>query len=285
MTITQCLIEGAQKLREAGVAQPEREAASILMFALNRDRTFLISHNEYELTEPEQVAFDGYLARREMREPFQHIVGKQEFYGLDFEVSPDVLIPRPETELLVETAIDILRDSGNPRFCEIGTGSGCIAVSVLHELKDARALAVDISENAIRIAKRNAHSNNVSDRIAFARSDIFSGFEDQKFDAILSNPPYIPAADIPTLQAEVRDFDPLIALTDGGDGLSIIKGIIDGSPEYLSAGGFLLLEIGFGQAETVAEMFDRKVWDEINFLSDLQGIERVVKAPIRRTSD
>lgn len=280
MTITECLIQAAKKLREAGVAQPERETASLLMFALHRDRTFLIAHNDYELTARELSSFKSCISRRANREPFQHIVGKQEFYGLDFKVTSDVLIPRPETELLVETAIEILRDSENPRFCEIGTGSGCVAVSVLHELQNARALATDISEPAINIATRNARSNGVSELIEFVTSDVFEAVDEQRFDVILSNPPYIPSSDIAALQPEVRDFDPLIALTDGGDGLSIIQRIIGESPKHLNAGGFLLLEIGFGQAGKVAAMFDEKVWGEVNFLSDLQGIERVVKARV-----
>lgn len=285
MTIAECLKEAAGTLRSAGVAQPERESASLLMFALDRDRTFLISHNEYELTATEKRSFEGYISRRSSREPFQHIVGKQEFYGLDFEVSPDVLIPRPETELLVETAIDILRDSEYPRFCEIGTGSGCITVSVLHELKNARAVAVDISGGAIKVARRNARSNGVFERIEFVVSDVFSAIAEQKFDAILSNPPYIPAADISTLQPEVRDFDPVIALTDGGDGLSIINRIVVESPKFLVSGGFLLLEIGFGQAENVADMFDKMVWHDVRFLPDLQGIRRVVLAQINTESN
>ncbi len=285
MTIADCLKDAAAKLRFAGVAQPERETASLLMFALKRDRTFLIAHNEYELEASEIGSFESYISRRSSREPFQHIVGKQEFYGLDFEVSPDVLIPRPETELLVETAIDVLRDLKDPRFCEIGTGSGCIAVSVLHELKNSRAFAVDISEQAIKIARLNAHSNGVSERIDLAVSDVFSSIADQKFDVILSNPPYIPIADIATLQAEVRDFDPLLALTDGGDGLSIINKIVVESPKFLVPGGSLLIEIGFGQSEMVAAMFDKNIWNEVKFLHDLQGIPRVVMEQINTVAD
>ena len=285
MNIAECLKDAAGELREAGIAQPEREAASLLMFALKRDRTFLISHNEFELTTGETEAFRNYVARRSVREPFQHIVGKQEFYGLDFEVSPAVLIPRPETELVVETAIDILKEIKNAHFCEIGIGSGCIAVSVLSALRNARAIAIDISADAIEVARRNARSNGVAERIEFTISDVFSTLNDQKFDAILSNPPYIPAADIATLQAEVRDFDPLIALTDGGDGLSIIKRIVIDSPKFLVPSGSLLLEIGFGQAEKVAAMFDKNTWNEVKFLTDLQGIERVVKARIKSASD
>lgn len=285
MTITESLKWAAASLRSAGIAQPEREAASLMMFTLDRDRTFLIAHSEYELSSNESRLFESHISRRSSREPFQHIVGKQEFYGLDFEVSPDVLIPRPETEMLVETAIDLLRDIRDPFFCDIGTGSGCVAVSILHELKDSRALAVDISPRALKVAERNARTNGVLDRLDLISSDVFSAFGDLSFDVILSNPPYIPSNDIAKLQAEVREFDPLIALTDGGDGLSIIRKIVVDAIKFLKPGGSLLLEIGSGQAEFVGVMFDKAVWSEAIFLPDLQGIERVVKARINTVFD
>jgi len=276
MTITESLIDAAKKLRDAGVAQPEREAASLLMFTLDRDRTFLFAHSEYMLTDGELQRHESYLARRSKREPFQHIVGKQEFYGLDFEVSPDVLIPRPETELLVETVIEFLKEKENARVCEIGTGSGCIVVAVLHGVPEASAVAVDISDKALAIAQRNAQSNGVTDRIDFQLSDIFADITDQRFDVIVSNPPYIPARDIAGLQSEVRDFDPIIALTDGGDGLSIIRRIVADAPRYLKQNGALAMEFGFGQAVEVAAMFDQQTWNEPLILDDLNGIERVV---------
>lgn len=147
MTIAKSLKLAAAILRDAGVAQPEREAASLLMFAIKRDRTFLIAHNEYELTEAESRTYSSLIARRQTREPFQHIVRNQEFYRLDFVVSPDVLIPRHETELLVEAAIEILNGKENARILDIGTGSGCIAVSILHNLPTVTATAIDISES------------------------------------------------------------------------------------------------------------------------------------------
>ena len=281
MTIAESLIKAAQELRSAGVAQPEREAASLLMFALGRDRTFLIAHSEYDLTERESEIYDGSIGRRKTREPFQHIVGRQEFYGLDFEVSPDVLIPRPETELLVDAAIEILSKTENTKVCEIGTGSGCIVVSILHTGPAASAVAVDISEQALAIARKNAENNSVAGRIEFLRSDIFEALDQRKFDIVVSNPPYVPASDIAELQSEVRDFDPIIALTDGGDGLSIIRRIVRDSPRFLNKNGTLLLEIGFGQATLVEEMFSRELWCEPEFLCDLQGIARVVRSRVK----
>ena len=281
MTIAESLLIAARELRSAGIAQPEREAASLLMFTLGRDRAFLVAHNDYELTASETTYYADVIERRKRREPFQHIVGKQEFYGLDFVVSPDVLIPRPETELLVETAIESLAGTANARICEIGTGSGCIVVSILDKLRTATAVAVDISEAALAIAKLNATKNGVADRVKFQLSDIFGALDRQKFDVIVSNPPYIPAGDIAELQPEVRDFDPLTALTDGFDGLSIIRRIVAEAPHFLNKNGMLLFEMGFGQAAAIDEMFSRDLWCEPEFLDDLQGIARVVRSAVK----
>ena len=282
MRVDECLNQATEKLRLGGVAQPRLEAASLLSHAIGRNRTFLFAHPEYELDADEQARFDSFAARRAAREPFQHITGFQEFYGLDFAVSPDVLIPRPESELLVETAIEILRRVEKPRFCEIGTGSGCISVAILHELPRATAVAVDISKKAIDVASRNASANGVAERIELAVSDVFSAFGNERFCAVLSNPPYIPAADIARLQQEVRDFDPRVALTDGGDGLSIVEKIVAKSPTFLLPGGFLLLEIGHAQADRVRKMFNPTIWKSVEFLRDLQGIERTIKAGLRK---
>ncbi len=281
MTIAECLKIGTEQLAAAGVAQPSREAASLLMNAISRDRTFLVSHAEYELTDAEQKTFDSHLERRRSREPFQHIVGVQEFYGLDFVVTRDVLIPRPETEQLVETAIRSLDGIESPRFCEIGVGSGCVVVSVLHELQNSSAIAVDISEEALMIGRINATNNGVADRVEFRLSDIFTSVETDKFHAILSNPPYIPASEMSGLQAEVRDFDPTIALTDGGDGLSIVSRIICDAPGFLLPKGYLILEIGIGQDADVRRMFGAELWREVEILDDLQGIPRTVIARLK----
>lgn len=278
MTIANCLKLATGKLAAAGVAQPSREAASLLRHATRRDRTFLVAHSEYELTDAERQTFDSHIERRQSREPFQHIVGVQEFYGLNFIVSPDVLIPRPETELLVETAINLFGKIKDVSFCEIGVGSGCIAVSILHELPSAQVHGLDISEKALDIARINAVNNGVSGRLTLSISDVFAAVDDKKFDAIVSNPPYISAADFAELQPEVRDFDPRIALTDGKAGLSIICRIVSDAPKYLDSGGYLLLEIGIGQAGEVRKMFVNDVWEMVNIVSDLQGIPRTVKA-------
>jgi len=277
-SIIEHLNNAAKILRSSGIEQSRREAASLLAFALEKDKTFLIAHPEYELSNVEERRFRGFLKRRACREPFQYLTGKQEFYGLDFLVTPDVLIPRPETELIVETAIEILCGETRAQFCEVGVGSGCISVSILHEIKSANAIGFDISSRALKIAKKNAEIHLISERLELKISDVFEVLEDEKFDLIVSNPPYISSEDTKNLQAEVRDFEPLMALTDGGDGVSIIEKIITGAPTFLKDGGFLLLEIGFAQANRVSAMFSPQIWNDVTILPDLQGIARMVKA-------
>ena len=268
-------------LADNGVAEPRRESVSLLARALEKDKTFLYAHPEYALAAQEKEVFDSYLRRRASREPYQYISGVQEFYGLEFEVTPDVLIPRPETEMVVEQAVKVLRPIADPSFCEIGIGSGCISISILHELSSATAVAVDVSSAALVVTRRNADRLGVSDRLTLIESDIFEALGNTTFDAVVSNPPYVPARDFTGLQAEVRDFEPHFALTDGADGLSIIRRIVADSPRFLRRGGYLLVEIGFDQSEKVAAMFDNDIWNTPDLLPDLQGIPRLVSARVK----
>lgn len=281
MNISETLKKASEILTQNGIAEPRREADSLLAFALGKNKTFLIAHSEYELSESESENFQRILERRANREPLQYIRGTQEFFGIDFIVTPDVLIPRPETELLVEAAIEILQAKENPRFCEIGTGSGCISVSILHEVKNATATGADISEKALKITELNAEKNSVFERLQLIKSDVFENVEDEKFDLIVSNPPYISSSDFENLQKEVRDFEPQTALTDNKNGLSIIEKIISDAPEFLKSDCFLLMEIGFDQSDEVEKMFDLQIWQSVEFLRDLQAIQRTVKAKIR----
>jgi release factor glutamine methyltransferase len=276
MKFFEVLKTASEILRKSGVGNAPREAKSLLAFVLNKNQTFLIAHSEYELSFEEEKRFRDLVARRARREPFQYIVGRQEFCGLDFSLTPDVLIPRPETEMIVEAAIEILEN--NARFCEVGIGSGCIAVSILRSVATASAIGLDISEKALKVALKNAEIHRVEKRLELKISDVFENLRYQKFDLIVSNPPYIPREDVRILQPEVRDFEPLTALTDDGDGLSIIKKIIADAPKFLKSDGFLIMEIGINQANDVEAMFDNKVWREVEILPDLQGIPRTVKA-------
>ncbi len=261
-----------------GITEPRREAKSLLVLALGNDQIFLIANPTYCLTEPEYKVFWKFVKRRANREPFQHIAGKQEFWGRNFCVTPEVLVPRPETEMIVDRTLKLFQPDSTIEICEIGIGSGCISISLLKELPLALAYGFDISKNALSVAGRNAEKHGVGQRLRLGVSDVFQSIERYGFDLIVSNPPYVPLTEISGLQAEVRDFDPLEALTDGKDGLSIIRRIIDGAPKYLKPGGYLIMEIGFNQSETVKEMFDLEVWNSPDLLPDLQGIPRLVSA-------
>jgi release factor glutamine methyltransferase len=285
-TINEALSEAARVLREAGVAEARREAASLLAHAVGRDRTYLFTHDEESLEPSKSSAFRRLVGRRAAGEPLQYLTGRQEFYGLDFEVTPDVLIPRPETELLVETALEVLRGRDAPLVCDVGTGSGCVAVALLHERPDARAVALDISPTALRVARRNAERHGVSGRLETLVSDCFDALRTDElrgltFPLVVSNPPYVAEGDLPGLQREVRDHEPRMALTPGGDGLSVIRRLVAQAPEFLAPRGHLLFEIGFGQHEQVAALIEPSVWTLLDIRRDLQGIPRLVA--LRRT--
>ena len=281
VTIAEALREAAARLRVAGLDEPRREAGSLLSHATRRDSAFLITHADEALTPAELATFREGVARRAAGEPFQYIAGRQEFYGLEFEVTPDVLIPRPETELLVETALEILRGEESPLLCDVGTGSGCVAVALLHELPSARGLALDLSPAALAVAARNAARHGVAGRLRLLHSDCFDalraeGHSATRFDLVASNPPYVAEADLEGLQREVREHEPRAALTPGGDGLSVIRRLIDEAPQFLKPGGHLLIEIGFGQHERVEALVDPNVWTLLEIREDLQGIPRAV---------
>ena len=281
MNISGAIATAADTLGNAGVANERREASSLLGFVLQKDAAFLIAHPEYALTESEGAAFANVVDRRSRHEPFQYITGRQEFYGLDFEVSPDVLIPRPETETLVEEAIALLSEARSPTFLEVGVGSGCLSVSILHEVETATAVGVDISQDALAVATRNAEKHGATSRLALRQGNVFDGIG-QVFDLIVSNPPYIPDSQLESLQAEVGQFEPRSALFGGPDGLDIVRRIIDEAPAFLKPHCFLLIEIGFDQSASVKELFDPIVWESVEFLPDLQGFPRIVKARMQR---
>ena len=280
MNIAAAIANAAAVLEDAGIPEPRREASSLLAFVIKEDAAFLIAHSDDSLAAPYKMMFDACVRRRAKHEPFQYIVGRQEFYGLDFDVTPDVLIPRPETEILVEKAIDLLSHIDTPRFYDLGVGSGCISVSIVHSIKTASGVGVDISGKALFVATRNAETNNVADRLTLRQGDLFDGLN-ERFHMIVSNPPYIPAAELAALQPEVRDFEPHTALSGGDDGLDIIRRIVTGAPEFLETQGYLLLEIGFDQAGTVVDLFDQTLWQPPETVPDLQQIPRIVVARFR----
>ncbi|HEX9919347.1 MAG TPA: peptide chain release factor N(5)-glutamine methyltransferase [Pyrinomonadaceae bacterium] len=279
--IRQALTEASAVLRAAGIIDARPDARALLSHTLARDHAFLIAHSDDELDPSALALFRERIGRRAAGEPVQYITGRQEFYGLDFEVTPAVLIPRPETELLVETALELLREGrAAPLVCDVGTGSGCIPIALLHERVDARACALDISPAALAVAARNAARHGVEERLTLLVSDCFdaldAGSRAQTFDLITSNPPYIAERDIAGLQREVREHEPRLALTPGGDGLSVIRRLFAEAPRFLDAGGHLICEIGYDQHEAVAGLVDENVWTLLDIRRDLQGIPRVV---------
>ena len=281
MNVADAIAKTAALLGDHGIADPRREAASLVALAIGRDKTFLIAHSEHTLESRELLQLEEFAHRRAEREPLQYIRGNQEFFGLDFLVSPEVLIPRSETEILVEKAIEVLAPIESPFFLEIGVGSGCVSIAILTNNPRATAVAADISPRALAVADLNARRLNVADRLRLVESDIFAAIEDSRFDVIVSNPPYISSAEMDVLQPEVRDFEPRAALTDGSDGLSIIRRMITRSPEFLKPAGYILIEIGFGQSTAVGAMFDPYVWQNAVFLPDLQGVPRVAYSRLR----
>src|SRR5262245_43922006 len=224
-TIAETLKEASEHLRAASVPNDLLDAQTLLAEAIGKDRSYLIINFNQQIPEDVLSEFQTMVSRRAAGEPLQYITGHQEFFGLDFEVTPDVLIPRPETELIVEETIRLVQQNrtarpGPPVIIDVGAGSGCIAVTLARELGDARVIASDISLAALRVARRNAARHSFEDRIGFVASDLLDSFTEESFaDFIVSNPPYVSDEEIPSLQPEVRDWEPRLALTDSSDGL------------------------------------------------------------------
>jgi len=274
-SIAKLINDAATELAFGQIAQSRMEAVSLLMHTLKVDRAFVIAHPERELTSDECIRFSQFVKRRASREPLQYITGVQEFFNLTFEVTPDVLIPRPETELVVEAALELLKDDAAPLIADVGAGSGCIAISLLHERPRARAVGIDISAKALAVARRNSTQQGVTSQLALIQADGLSALRSQPiFAAVVSNPPYVAAAEIETLQPEVRDHEPLSALISGHDGLTHIRALLSDAPRVLLPNGYLIFEIGFGQADGVKSLIDVNVWDLIEIKADLQNIPR-----------
>jgi len=276
VSIADALRRASQTLDSAGVPEPRREAGSLLSHVTGRDRTFLISHAEDALTDEHLHLFEQLIERRAAGEPTQYITGTQDFFGRAFRVTPDVLIPRPETELLVEAALELMGSTSS--ICDVGTGSGCITVTLLCERRDARAVAIDVSAAALEVARQNARDHSVENRIEFLLSDCFASLDPKNygFDLVASNPPYVSAGMLPGLQREVRDYEPRIALTPGADGLNVIRRLLSEAPAFIRGNGHLLMEIGFDQGEAVQQLVDEHVWTLKQMLPDLQQIPRIV---------
>jgi release factor glutamine methyltransferase len=324
-SIRALLKQGIEQLRIANVQSYTLAAELLLLHVITQDRTWLYSHPEEILPEALAESYVALLSRRSSGVPTQHLIGKQEFWGLEFEVTPDVLIPRPETEHLIEVALDglAIREilAGRPprlkgenvTLVDVGTGSGCIAITLAKELSAASVYATDISDAALAVARRNAARHNLSDRIQFIHSNLLESIsvgtehgsphlrsqssstlldesrvtnhESRHFDLIISNPPYISLREADSLPVEVRDHEPRTALFGGEEGYEIYEALIPQAAQHLKPGGFLVLELGYNSLPAVEPLLDRSNWVNVSVTKDLAGIPRVISAELLPSRD
>lgn len=282
-TIAQAIAEGAARFRASQVDEERRTAGVLLCHTLGIDRTQLLIRSEEQINDSDYQAYLQLVAQRAAGKPLQYITGHQEFYGLDFTVNPDVLIPRPETEFLVERVIKLAGDPSkekNPLIVDVGTGSGCIAITLAVHLPLARLIATDISSTALEVARVNADRHGVSNRIRFMEGDALEplarlGLEGA-VDVLASNPPYVEAAVSELIQREVREWEPYTALFGGTDGLDFYRRLLEDAPNYLKPGACVVLEIGFSQLDSIWSMLGGGRLELVDTTPDLQGIARTL---------
>lgn len=284
--------------KEKGADSPRLEAEVLLADAMKTSRVELYVNFDSEPSDDVRANFRNLVKRRGLGEPVAYLVGKKEFYSLEFEVDSNVLIPRPETEQLVLEAVELVKkleksaaEAGNAapiwRLCDVGTGSGCVAVALAKNLPNARLTAVDVQPGALAVAKKNAEKHDVAERIEFVESDLFAALgsvpAEERFDAIVSNPPYVSASEYAELEPTVRDFEPKTALVGGETGTEIVARIVDAAPNYLKPGGKIYLEIGPSTAAATARLFENDPrWENVAVLRDFAQLERIVTATLKR---
>jgi release factor glutamine methyltransferase len=282
-TCLEILNQAVEKLRSADVDRPRTNAELLLGAVLNAKKIDLYLNRDRFLT-PEQIEkFNLFLKERLSGKPLQYIIGSTEFFGLEFKVNESVLIPRPETETLVETVLGHLKDIIHPNIIDLGTGSGAIAVVLAKNLKGCSVFATDISTEALRVAKDNAERHGVEDQIEFISGDLFEPLGDKELlssvDCVVSNPPYVTPGEFDNLPKEVKDHEPIVALKTDEEGISFHRRIAENSLDFLKKGGILALEVGLGQANQVSDLIsNQKGFKEAEIRKDLGGIERIVLA-------
>lgn len=271
------LLKSTEKqLRAAGIESAQREAEWLLGATLQSDRANLYLMRELHLQPNEQAQFDAWVRRRLTREPLQYILGTHEFYGFEFMVSPAVLIPRPETELLVEKVVELAAPFATPHIIDLGTGSGCIAVTLAKLIANAQVVAIDISTAALAIAQANAKKLGVTDRVVFRLADMTEPNGDEQFDIVVSNPPYVLETERPSLQPEVRDWEPAEALYVKDDGLKFYRSIIDYCKKHLLPGGLVACEMASQRSTTIEKLFRAAGLHQVQIIQDLAGFDRHV---------
>jgi release factor glutamine methyltransferase len=282
VTLRESLAAAISRLTAANVPSPRLNANLLLMFTLECDRAYLHAHPERELSADEQLRYDQALTERERGVPTQYITGHQEFWGLDFIVTPAVLIPRPETEHVIETVLERLREGRAPspadsiRIVDVGTGAGCIALALAKELSHAEIHATEISAAALEVARANAARLQLESRIQFHQTDLLQGFEPGGFDFVISNPPYVGESEEDEVQLEVRKYEPRNAVFAGTTGLEVIERLIPQARRSLNPGGWLVMEVSGTIADRVRGLLAG--WSDVQVMEDLQGIPRVVSA-------
>jgi len=282
--IVDLLNDSSKMLSEKGIENARLNAEQLLRHTLGINRVDLYLNQDRYLTQTEAAAFKRCLKRRADREPLQYILGEAEFMSLPFVVDENVLIPRPETEILVAKTIQMCKEKFASKdqieVMEFGTGSGCISVSLAKYLENARITSLDISKDALKVAEKNAGLNGVDDRIQFINQDCTSSkitnYFPDKFDVLVSNPPYVSPTDFEDLPEEIKKYEPAVALSDNRDGLSFYRKIAELSPELIKISGFLMLEFGLGQAVAVKEIFVKTSFNKINIFQDLNEIDRIL---------
>jgi release factor glutamine methyltransferase len=276
MLLKAAISSAIEHLTANSVGSPRLNAETLMMFTLGCDRAYLYAHPERELSADEEHRFNGYIAERATGKPAQYITGHQEFWGLDLLVSPAVLIPRPETEHVIETVLDLAAGQQDLKIIDVGTGSGCIAIALASEFASAEIHATDISAEALEIARANAARLGFAEQIRFHRADLLQRLPAQQFDFVVSNPPYVSEAEPEKTQREVREFEPKVAVFGGETGMEIYQRLIPQAHEALRNNGWLVMEIGYSIEEPVRRLLP--AWSEVRTVNDLQGIPRVVAA-------
>jgi release factor glutamine methyltransferase len=305
--LKQALTAAVEYLESSDCGSPRMNAETLMMFVLGVNRAYLYAHPERELTKEEHERYDTVVQQRASGVPSQYITGHQEFWGLDFIVAPAVLIPRPETEHLVETVLELAKGVERPRIVDVGTGTGCIALALAHELKGAEIYAVDVSAEALEIARANAARLQLDRRVKLLQCDVltpipqegigchpersevapttersrrtpFDGTKFHELDFVVSNPPYVGHNEAAKVQRSVFEYEPRMAVFAGEHGLDVIRPLIDQAYTALKPGGWLAMEIGYSMRDAVIALLNATLWDELTVVPDLQGIPRVVAA-------
>lgn len=278
MKISEILAQAKDQLEKSGVSNSKLDSLILLTHALLVSKEHVIFNPDLELNQDQKKSFLSLVERRSAREPIAHIIGKREFYGRDFFVTKDALDPRPDSESLIELVLKKFpKKNQKIRILEIGSGSGCLVITLLKELPIAQAIALDLSEKALRICKKNADFQEVQDRLQLIKSDVFSALkENEKFDLIISNPPYISSKEIEELHPEVKIYEPRMALDGGFDGLDFYRQIANQSQNFLAENAKIILEIGFGQRADVEKIFNKENYFLEEVKQDLAGVERAL---------